>query len=146
MRLIDTIWDSKYAKLWIAHTVAVKWDKVLSYTMDWLFSKWVVSIHTKKEWETTFHTVVSDDYIPDINIMKYEDLELDGLTCFEAIEYIYHLEWVKMNTGRLKTYLILWFIQMFVIMISIIVWIWIWIALDDDQVAMIEANYPIISY
>jgi len=146
MKLINTLWDSNYSKLGISHSVLLHDDLVLSYIMEEPLGKWKFSIITKKEWLTTFNEIVSEKTVPYIDFMKYKGLKMNGITCFEAIEYVYSLEWIKMKTGRLKTVFTLFFILFVFRFVFFILWILFWIQLSDEQVVAINEftnNYRI---
>lgn len=73
--------------------------------------------------------IVKSKNVPYIDIKEYDWFYIYDLNCYEAIEYIYLIEWKDMSTGRVKYYIILaiW------TLCAVLFWIWYWVQLPDEQ-------------
>jgi len=129
MKYIELISKSKYGKLNIRHSILQNWDMILS------FEKGIFKIYSRDYLiDRSIKKVVS---IPSFDLKQYEWLKLP-LNCYEAIEHIYNLEWITMNTGRLKIYIMYWLLLFITHIIIYALGIYVWIRLDDESVAMID--------
>ena len=112
--------SKKYCWL-ITHSILQDENIILSFE-DWIFKIYDNSYLKERK-------ILKITNVPKIYLKQYEGYKIKGLNCFEAIEYIYKLEWLKMNIWRVKYYILLWVWSM----ICILFWIWYWVQLPEHK-------------
>lgn len=137
MRYLEVISKTKYGRLNIIHSILQDWDTILS------FEDWVFKIYSKDYLkDRNIQKVV---IIPNFDLNQYKGLRLP-LNCYEAIEHIYKLEWLNMNTWRLKNYLLLFLWTTIVLLF----WIWYGVQLpsetQDAIITFIRDNNILYNY
>ena len=110
----------------ITHSILQDWGEILSFE-DWIFKLYDTSYLNGREPQRVTN-------IPKIDLRRYEGykIELD-VNCYEAIEYIYKLEWIKMSTWRVKYYILFWIWSL----ICVLFWIWYWVQLPEHKQAIV---------
>jgi len=129
MQYIETISETKYGQIWIVHSVLRHKKTILSFE-NGEFKIYNSSYLDDKRIKNIIRA-------PYIDLKKYKWRKLD-LNCYEAIEYIYTLEWINMQTGRLKTYVIYLLVLFLSHLIFYTIWMYVWITLDDSTLWMIK--------
>ena len=126
MKYKEVLSPTPYWKLWITHSILQDQDKILSFE-EWEFKIYDISYLNDRKVTKTMN-------IPKIDLKRYKGLKLEWFTCFEAIELICRIEWIKMNTWRFKQYLILIWIGILILLF----WIWFGSSLPNDIQASIN--------
>lgn len=129
MEYIELISKTTYGILWIRHSILKDKNTILSF--EWGEFNIYNTSYLKER------TITKSIEVPYIDLNKYKWLKLD-LNCYESIEYIYTLEWIKMNTGRLRTYTIYLLLLFLSHLIFYTIWMYVGINLEDTTVSMIN--------
>lgn len=122
--------ESKWYGHLIAHSILQDENKILS------FENGVFKLYDEHYLQD--RVVIKHKDIQHVDIFQYEGMKLD-CNCYEAIEYIYEQEWIKMNTGKLKQRIIF----MICILLAFALWIWYDRVLPESTVAMINNIFNI---
>ncbi len=105
-------------------------DIILSFE-DWIFKLYDKSYLNDRKIKKSIN-------IPKIDLNRYKGIELWWFTCFEAINFVYNIEWINMNTWRLKWYLKIMIALFVICMIIFIIWVIVWTQLPDNAVVYIN--------
>lgn len=110
MKYIEYTSKSKYWNLWIQHSVVIRGEYILSYEMETPLWKWKFKIYNKKDWDKMEKEIKYITEIKDFDILKYEWVELEWVTCFEALNTIEPMPTIKQRTKAIMLWIIIAFI------------------------------------
>jgi hypothetical protein len=129
MKYIEYISESKYWFLWIKHSIVTDGKNILSYEMKKPLWKWRFIIYTYKEWlkEPKYITFIKE--IPNFNLLSYKWIELDGYTCFEALNTIQPMPTIKQRT---KT-IFIWILILSIYWLAMFTFWYYWFTMSEEE-------------
>ena len=121
--------DWVYSKLWFQHSVFEKDWYILSYEMSEPLWKGKFYIYTRDEWIDFVWEIKYEKEVPDRDILQYEWIESEWITCFEALNSVQFVPTLKHRIRHILAWTV----------ILILYWAWMflfwyyWFSMSEEE-------------
>jgi len=151
MKYIEYYSHWKYSKVWIIHSVLVKWDKVWSWEFQYpILSKWKFHIYNYEEWKKDIKEEIRSQEIKDFDLESYRYTEIRGINCVEILDKIIreNKAWIiiplQFYIYRRLYFAFLWIFVTLLLMISAFFYWYYWFSYTEIEI--LELNDELCPY